>query len=204
MRLTETGAPGGGALRPAVFLDRDGTINANVFYDCSGKWEAPRTVDRFTLLPGALDALAALQAAGFGLVLVSNQPNHALGKASPEDMAAIHRRLVAELARAGIRLTDAFYCYHHPNGRTPGLSGPCVCRKPSPYYLLRARDRHGIDMGRSWMVGDRASDIQCGRAAGVRTILVTSPGHAPPGADEPAPDHCAASLNAAAAIILAA
>lgn len=188
--------------RPAVFVDRDGTINRNVFNTASGKWEAPLALGQVELLPGAATALRLLQEAGYALILVSNQPNQALGKSVADRVQAIHDRLVDMLAANGVTLTDAYYCYHHPNGHVLGLSGPCVCRKPSPYFLNRARDRHGLDMLRSWMVGDRGSDVSCGKRAGVRTIFLTSEGHIPPGPEAPQPDAVLPSLEDAARFIL--
>lgn len=191
-----------GTARAAVFLDRDGTINENVFNPASGKWEAPLVPDDFRLVPDACSALRALQAADYALILISNQPNFAIGKASLDTMAAIHDRLVAALAEGGVRLTDAFYCYHHPTGHAPGFSGPCVCRKPSPYYLNMAQRRYGIDMARSWMIGDRPADVGVGRAAGVRTIFIASTGHTPLTVVDPTPDLHVASLRAATDAIL--
>ena len=157
-----------------VFLDRDGVINANVFYTDSGEVEAPRQADDFTILPGALEAMGRLQAAGYLLFVVSNQPNQAKRKATAADHDAIQAKLAAALDAADIKITDFFYCFHHPKGVEPALSGPCDCRKPSPYFLNQARDAHGLDMAQSWMVGDRDTDIACGRAAGVRTIYISS------------------------------
>ena len=156
----------------AVFLDRDGVINANVFYADSGEIEAPRTVADFTILPGALEAMKQLADAGYLLFLVSNQPNQAKRKATVADHDAIQTKLAAALDAAGIRIEEFFYCFHHPKGVEPSLSGPCDCRKPSPYFLNKARAAHDLDMAQSWMVGDRDTDIQCGKAAGVRTIRV--------------------------------
>ncbi len=188
--------------RAAIFLDRDGTINENVFNTVSGKWEAPLTAIQLRLLPGVVDALQTLQTAGYALILVSNQPNYALGKASLESMTAIHEVVVEQLAAAGVTLTDTYYCYHHPQGHVAGLSGSCACRKPSPYHLERARTRHALDMTRSWMVGDRGSDVACGKAAGVRTVFLTTAGHIPPRPDEPQPDAVAPGLWEAARLIL--
>lgn len=161
----------------AVFLDRDGVINANIFYADTGETEAPRTAADFRLLPGSLEAMKRLQAAGYLLFLVSNQPNQAKRKASRADHDAIQAKLVAALEGAGVRVEEFFYCFHHPHGIEPSLSGPCDCRKPSPFFLNRARDAHDLDMAQSWMVGDRDSDIACGQAAGTRTLHI--PGNAP-------------------------
>jgi len=189
--------------RPAVFLDRDGTINENVFNPASGRWEAPLRVMQFHLVSGAVDAMRRLQEAGFLLILVSNQPNYALGKATLQEMAAIHDRLLDRLSASSVVLDDAFYCYHHPNGHVPEFSGPCACRKPSPHFLEIARDRHGIAMARSWMVGDRASDVACGQNAGVRTAFLTSTGHIVPDPAARPPDFQAAGLSEAVDRILA-
>ncbi len=181
----------------AVFLDRDGVINANVFYADTGELEAPRTAADFTILPGVLEAMKQLQDAGYLLFVVSNQPNQAKHKATAADHDAIQAKLAAALGQAGIKITDFFYCFHHPNGVEPSLSGPCDCRKPSPYFLNQARDARNLDMARSWMVGDRDTDMQCGQAAGVRTIFVAEIAQTIAGAD-----HAAASLDQAGIIIL--
>ena len=109
--------------------------------------------------------------------MVSNQPNQAKRKATRADHDAIQAKLAAALDGAGVRIKEFFYCFHHPNGVEPALSGPCDCRKPSPFFLNQARDAHGLDMAQSWMVGDRDSDIACGRAAGTRTLHI--PGDVP-------------------------
>ena len=180
----------------AVFLDRDGVINANVFYADTGEVEAPRTADDFIILPGVLETMKQLQDAGYLLFLVSNQPNQAKRKATAADHDAIQARLVAALAAAGIRIEEFFYCFHHPRGVEPSLSGPCDCRKPSPYFLNRARDAHDLDMTQSWMVGDRDTDIACGKAAGVRTVSIADD------ARDMGADHAAASLAQAGGVIL--
>ena len=188
---------------PAVFLDRDGVVNEDVFYPETGEWEAPLDPDHLRLRPGVLPALARLAAAGFALVLVSNQAAHAKGKVPLEQLVAVDRRLRFLLAEAGIGFTDFCYSYSHPHGVVPGFSGASLERKPSPYFLLVAAARHDLDLGRSWMVGDRATDVECGAAAGVRTIQVENP-HAGDKAGGAAPDFQVADLPAAVDIILGA
>jgi D-glycero-D-manno-heptose 1,7-bisphosphate phosphatase len=158
--------------RKAIFLDRDGVINANVFYADSGEVEAPRVAADFQLLSGALEAMKQLQDAGYLLFVVSNQPNQAKRKATKADHDAIQSGLSKALDQAGIKVEEFFYCFHHPDGVESSLSGPCDCRKPSPFFLNQARDRYDLDMAQSWMVGDRDSDIACGEAAGVKTIRI--------------------------------
>src|SRR5580658_7313224 len=158
--------------RRAVFLDRDGVINRNVWNPATLEYESPLTADAFELLPGVLSALAELRRAGYLIFLVSNQPNYAKQKVSMEILDAIHQKLIAATARAGIAWAACYYCFHHPEGFIQGYSGACVCRKPSPYFLFWARRDFGLELSLSWMIGDRESDVQCGRAAGTRTILI--------------------------------
>ncbi len=158
--------------RRAVFLDRDGVLNANVFYKDTAAWEAPRRVSDFRLLPGVPGALARLQAAGFALVLVSNQPNEALGKSTGAELKEIHDAMAQQFERHGIRFLEYCYCPHHPRAVVAELGGLCRCRKPSPYWLYRVASRHGIDLRASWMIGDRATDTECGVAAGARSIRI--------------------------------
>jgi D-glycero-D-manno-heptose 1,7-bisphosphate phosphatase len=113
-----------------------------------------------------------LQAAGFRLFLVSNQPSYAKGKTTLAALEEIHCRLVEALNATGIAFSAFYYCFHHPESNVPGYGGPCACRKPSPFFLLKARDEFGLDLAGSWMVGDRVTDIECGRAAGAHTIRV--------------------------------
>lgn len=158
--------------RPAVFLDRDGVINENVLNPASGAWESPLSPDQLTVPSDTLKALHRFQSAGFLLFVVSNQPNYAKGKASMETLDAIHRRLAEFLRRDLVQIAEFYYCFHHPEGVVPGYSGPCECRKPSPYFLLRARDTHSLNLDASWMIGDRPSDVECGQRAGVRTVRI--------------------------------
>lgn len=184
--------------RRAVFLDRDGVINRNVFNLATGNFEAPLTAEDFELLPGVRRALRRLRDAGYLLILVSNQPNYAKGKCSLAELRAIDAELRRELAAIGVEFAAAYYCPHHPKGSVAGYSGLCACRKPSPYFLLRAKREFGLDFEQSWMVGDRPTDITCGRAAGVRTILIDSTG---PKIEQVVPDWIVADLAAAAEII---
>jgi D-glycero-D-manno-heptose 1,7-bisphosphate phosphatase len=156
----------------AIFLDRDGVLNYNVLNPQTGAVEAPLRPADFRLIPGVLESLSVLQDSRFLLFLVSNQPNCAIGKATLSAHEAVHRKLETALDKARITFADFNYCLHHPRAVVPSLLGPCKCRKPSPYFLLKARDEYAIDLSQSWMIGDRGTDVQCGRAAGVRTIRI--------------------------------
>jgi len=158
--------------RPAVFLDRDGVLVEEVFYPETGEIEAPLRPEDVRLLPGAAAAARMLAQAGYALVLLSNQAGYAKGKASLRALWLVHQRFVALLAREGVTLDAVFYSYSHPDGIMPYFSGPSLERKPGPYNLIIATAQLDLDLARSWLVGDRETDVACAEAAGVRPILV--------------------------------
>jgi len=172
--------------RRAVYLDRDGVLNRAVVRN--GKPYPPASPAEVEILPGVPDALSRLRAAGFRLVVVTNQPDVARGTTPLATIDAIH----AEMART-LPLDAIEVCLH-------GLDGECDCRKPQPGMLLRDSLVHGVDLRRSFMVGDRWRDIDAGAAAGCRTILIAA------GYEERAPsaspDHICDSLQDAADWIL--
>jgi D-glycero-D-manno-heptose 1,7-bisphosphate phosphatase len=191
------------AVRTAVFLDRDGVINPNVFYEDTGTYESPRSASAFNLFPDAIESLQELQRQGFLLFLVSNQPNVAKGKSTLEELQGIHAKFQMALDKGKICFAEYYYCYHHPDSSAPIYGGPCVCRKPSPYFLKKAAEDHHVDLMRSWMVGDRLSDIECGKQAGVRTILISTDHILDSGLPrEHSPDWVVGSLREASCVIL--
>lgn len=189
-------------MRPAVFLDRDGVINDPVFDAQDGRLESPTDPAQVVLADGAVEGIRMLRDAGLLLVAVSNQPAAAKGKATLKDLQAVHERVVALLADAGVALDGWIYCYHHPDGVVDGLSGPCGCRKPAPGMLLEAAQRHGIDLAASWIVGDSDADIAAGRAAGCQAVLVLHPDSAHRRSGNTLPDAEVRNLQGAAAFIL--
>jgi D-glycero-D-manno-heptose 1,7-bisphosphate phosphatase len=190
--------------RGAIFLDRDGVLNPLVPNPVTGRWESPLRVEDFHLAAGAAAALLRLRQAGYPLILVSNQPNYALGKSSRGDLDAIHEKLMAELEAIGIRFTRVYYCLHHPRWVRLGYSGLCACRKPSPWFLLQASDDLGLDLAASWMIGDQGTDTRCGRAAGAHTIRIVGFADAKlrPAVVDPCAEFSAVDLSAAADLIL--
>lgn len=163
----------GRQLRSAVFLDRDGTINREVNH--------LNSPDQLELLPGVVDAIRRLNRNGTLAVIITNQPVVARGDLSFQDLDRIHARLESRLGAGGAFLDGIYFCPHHPDKGFPGevveLKGTCTCRKPEPGLIDQAcRD---LDIGRqdSWMVGDTTSDIEAGRRAGIRTVLLRT-GHA--------------------------
>jgi len=172
-------------LRPAVFLDRDGVLTVPEFRD--GRSFAPRRLDDFKIYDGAALCLRRLKDAGFLLVVVTNQPDVGNGLVEQTVVEEMHRRLADTLPVDAIEV-----CYH-------SRAHACPCRKPKPGMLLRAGERFGIDWTRSFMVGDRGSDVMAGKSVGCRTIFIDL-GYRDE--DPCSPDHVAASLREATDIIL--
>ncbi|MEI2384536.1 HAD-IIIA family hydrolase [Breoghania sp. JC706] len=151
-----------------VFLDRDG-----VLIEEAGDALAPENI---ALVPGAGEAVKQLQEAGFLVILATNQPGIAKGFIDWDDVHAVHAEIDDRLARSGAFLTDKYVCPHHPQagfeGERAELKIACDCRKPHPGLLLRARDHYNIDMGRSFMIGDRTVDTAAALAAGCTPLMV--------------------------------
>jgi D-glycero-D-manno-heptose 1,7-bisphosphate phosphatase len=188
-------------MKNAVFLDRDGVLTNLVLNPETGKYEPPHSPDEVLLFPGVIESLRILESVGFELFLVSNQPDYAKGKMTLENIHAVHDGFDHILTAGGIHLREYYYCHHHPNGIVPGYSFACECRKPKPYFLLKAARDYGIDLEKSWMIGDRDSDIECGKSAGTRTILIEEP-HSSGSRGSSRPDYRAANLKDAVTIIL--
>jgi D-glycero-D-manno-heptose 1,7-bisphosphate phosphatase len=168
----------------AVFLDRDGVVNRGVMQD--GRPFAPVEVSELELMPGVTDALARLSAAGFLLIVATNQPDVARGRATRAGIDAIH-----EWMRHHLPLTAIRVCFHDD-------ADLCACRKPKPGLLIAAAVDYDIQLERSFMIGDRWRDIGAGKAAGCTAILVNRF----PEALRIAPDLELADLPSAAAWIL--
>jgi D-glycero-D-manno-heptose 1,7-bisphosphate phosphatase len=170
----------------AVFLDRDGVINANL--ERHGKPVAPTTLAEFKILPGVVEAARRLKDAGFMLVIATNQPDVRNGITSQASMEAMHAEI-----RKLMPIDDIMICLHND-------ADNCGCRKPKPGLLLEAAKKHGIDLQSSYFVGDRWKDVHAGKAAGCRTIFVDY-GYVQ---DQPAePDKTVGSLADAAKFIIA-
>jgi len=188
--------------RPGVFLDRDGVLNEHVFHTASGGYEPPHAPDELRLFPWTIPALRRLSDAGYLLFIVSNQPDYAKRKTTLEALTSVREALDARLAAAGIGITETAYCYCHPDSSVEGYGIPCPCRKPSPWMVEQLLRRHRVDPQRSWMLGDRRSDIDCGAAAGLRTIQIYDP-HSIPTEGVVAPSFRADNLSEAVRVILA-
>ena len=185
-------------MRRALFLDRDGVLNALVRRD--GRWLSPLHLADFAVLPGVARAVRALRRAGLVALVVTNQPELARGRLHASELERMHE----ELGRA-IELDGIYVCPHRDADR-------CQCRKPLPGLLLAAARQWGVSLRASFLVGDSPKDIAAGRAAGCRTILVgrsaaartlRAAAGAPSKLRSAKPDSRAANLPRAAAWILA-
>ena len=186
----------------AAFLDRDGVINRDQAY--VHRWED------FEFMPGAIEAMRRLQQAGYALVVVTNQSGLARGYYSEEQYQALSVAMRQALAGQGITLAGIYHCPHHPAGVVAPLAVACDCRKPAPGLLLRAAQELQLSLADSLLIGDKASDIEAARAAGVgRAYLVDSdnpenPKNPPSGAGQPLADGHFADLWACTTQLLGA
>ena len=185
--------------RPAVVLDRDGTINREVNYLADPA--------DFELIPGSGEAIAELNTAGFAVAVATNQSGIARGILDEERLARIHDRMSEALATHGAHVDALAYCPHHPTEGEAPYRKDCDCRKPRPGLVERTLTELGADPAKSWVIGDSARDLAAGAAVGLRGILVATG----KGAEEHArltregntPDHFAADLAAAVTWLLA-
>lgn len=154
----------------AVFLDRDGTINREVDF--------LRRVEDVRLLPGVAEGMRALKAAGFMLVVVSNQSGLARGIFDEGQLALVQLEIKRQLAEYGASWDAVYFCPHHPSeGVVEELVLDCHCRKPKPGLVLMAAEEMNISLADSFLIGDRLRDVACGLAAGVKSVLVQSGRH---------------------------
>ncbi|MDQ3649599.1 MAG: HAD family hydrolase [Acidobacteriota bacterium] len=152
--------------RRAVFIDRDGTISEEVGY--------VNHPSRYRVFPYSAQAIKLLNDAGWLAILVTNQAGVARGYFAEEMIGTVHHILIQELERGGARLDAIYFCPHHPTVGDPPYRFDCDCRKPKPGLIRRAVAEFRIDAARSWMVGDRYSDTELARNAGVRAAFVLS------------------------------
>jgi D,D-heptose 1,7-bisphosphate phosphatase len=180
----------------AVFVDKDGTLVEDLPYNVD-----PSCI-KFT--DGATDGLRLLADRGFRIFVISNQPGVALGRFSEDALSAVERHISDALQGNGVTLEGFYYCPHLPNGAVARYAVACACRKPGSGLLLQAAREHGLALTRSWMVGDILDDIEAGRRARCRTILIDNGNETEWDLrGERRPEAVAHDLLAAAQIILA-
>ena len=181
--------------RAAVFLDRDGTINVEKEY--------LHRPEEFEFVPGAPEAIRLLNDAGFLVIVVTNQSGVARGYYDEAAVHRLHRFVDNELATSGASVDAYYLCPHHPRHGIGPYRTDCACRKPLPGMLIAAAEDLDIDLARSWIIGDKGSDVEAGRAAGCRPILVST-GYGAAEASLAGPDvTVCADILAAVRVILA-
>ncbi|MGC8554717.1 MAG: D-glycero-alpha-D-manno-heptose-1,7-bisphosphate 7-phosphatase [Candidatus Acidulodesulfobacterium sp.] len=147
-----------------VFLDRDGVLIKDVGY--------LKNPEDIIILPGSLDALKDLKDAGYLLIIVTNQAGVAKGFFSVDDLAAVHDKLLKIYENNGIRIDDLYFCPHHDKGTIKPYNIKCSCRKPSAGMVLKGAAKFDIDTGRSFMVGDKDSDIMLAKNSGLKSFYI--------------------------------
>jgi D-glycero-D-manno-heptose 1,7-bisphosphate phosphatase len=182
-------------MKKAVFLDKDGTLIKNVHYNVD--------VTRIELLPGVGESLHLLQQAGFALIVISNQPGVALGLFEEAALDKVFNTMQQLLQAYNVQLDGFYYCPHHTEGTAAAYVKPCYCKKPLPGLILNAAADHQIDIKNSWMIGDILHDVETGKRAGCKTILINNGNETEWLINEARePDLIAADMHVAAAHIL--
>jgi D-glycero-D-manno-heptose 1,7-bisphosphate phosphatase len=159
-------------LNAAVFLDRDGVLNELVYYNDMGMVDSPFTVEQFKLLPNVEEAIGIFNHLNLKTVVVSNQPGIARGHFDQRTLAETDLVMKKQLAVSSAFLDAIYYCPHCPNGKIGRYNMICDCRKPKPGLLLKAAKDLNIDLAESYMIGDELTDIQAGKSAGCKSILL--------------------------------
>ena len=172
---------------PAVFLDRDGTINEEINY--------LHEPEKFKLLPNALEGVKQFQDMGFRIVIITNQPGIGFGYYSKEDFYKVNKKMLSEFSKADILIDKIYFCPHTK-------AEQCDCRKPGQALIQRAKEELNLDLSLSYFIGDRTTDIEAGRRAGMKTILVNTGAKGEDGEFPDEPDHWANDLLQAAEIVL--
>lgn len=182
----------------AVFLDRDGTINEYVGF--------LTRAEQFRLLPNVAKAIAKINASSYLTIVATNQPVIARGECRYKELEQIHMKMETELGKNGAYLDDIFFCPHHPHkgyeGEVPELKIDCECRKPKIGMLTDAAEKYNIDLRQSWYIGDTTMDIQTGKNAGMKTILVKTGEGGQDNKYDVTPDYIASDLLSAVDYIL--
>jgi histidinol-phosphate phosphatase family protein len=183
-------------LSKALFVDKDGTIIEDLPYNVDPA--------KIRFMPGVPEGLRLVHAAGYRIIVVTNQSGIARGYFTEEELAAASRRIAGMMAEAGVPLAGFYFCPHLPGGVIPGYDIACSCRKPQPGLIVRAAREHAIDVTRSWIAGDILNDVEAGHRAGCRAVMIDT------GKEtewvlsrERLPDHIVPDFLAAARVIAA-
>jgi len=148
--------------KKVIFLDRDGVVNHEVGY--------LHKVEDFKFIDGVFDACQYFQSLGYQIVIVTNQSGIARGYYGEQEFHMVNNWMLEQFENNGIEILDVFFCQHGPEDN-------CDCRKPKPGMFLQAQDTQGVDMGQSWMIGDKEADIQAANTAGIKNTVLVKSGH---------------------------
>ncbi|NLO51726.1 MAG: HAD family hydrolase [Bacteroidales bacterium] len=159
-------------MEKAVFLDRDGVVNELIYHREQGIIDSPFTVAQLQIIDGVPEAIRIFHDIGYKIIIVSNQPGIAKKHMSMKTFEAIRQHIIDELISKGANIDAEYYCLHHPQAKVPELKEVCDCRKPKPGLIIKAAGELDIELKVSWMVGDGLTDIQAGKNAGCKTILI--------------------------------
>lgn len=157
----------------AIFLDRDGTINDLILNPQTQEYESPHSLADIYIPSQAMEALKLLNT--YKLFIISNQPSFAKGKVDLLTIQEIAKEIKFQLTQQGIQIAKDYYCYHHPQSIVPELRISCPCRKPGTFFVEEAIREFSLDPRKSWFIGDRDSDMECGKKMGCNTILLSNP-----------------------------
>jgi D-glycero-D-manno-heptose 1,7-bisphosphate phosphatase len=184
-------------MNKAVFLDRDGVINPLVYNINTGEYESPNYPEEFSIYSYVLKSLKLIKENKFKIIIVSNQPSYAKGKASLENIRAIEKLLFDFSVENGGLVDEFYYCYHHPEGIIPEYAISCRCRKPNTLFPEKAVEKFNLDKANCYFVGDQDADIKCGKTMGFKTVKINNV-HSAHKSGRETPDIFAADLYEAA------
>jgi len=159
-------------MKRAVFLDRDGVINEMYYNEEHGFADSPANPQQFKLKKGIAEFIKKIQAKGFLVIVVSNQPGIAKRKFSETLFKKICQKMKSQLKRQGAKLDGEYYCLHHPQAINLRYKKNCSCRKPKSGLILKAISDYNIDIKNSWLIGDGVNDILTGKLVGCKTVLL--------------------------------
>lgn len=160
-------------MEKAIFFDRDGTLNRTFVRD--NKPYTPTNPNDLVLFPETAQTLRELKDLGYLLIVISNQPDIALGKITEETKEALIMKFRELLESENVPIDAIYYCHHHPDSINPKYPNECTCRKPKPEMVIKATQDFNIDLTKSWVVGDIDKDVNLGIAVGCKTILFRQP-----------------------------
>jgi len=164
-------------MKKAIFLDRDGIINDEIFRSDMNKWTAPHSVGEVRIQKNFINILKKLQKKDYLFFVISNQPDYALGYVKYSDLELVDLKIKKELKKNQIKIKKFYYSFRHKKSIKKNLGPPCFDKKPNPFFLKKAEKEFNLDLKFSWIIGDRQTDIDCGHRANLKTIGIFNERH---------------------------